>query len=209
MTPPPNKRLIIGIVGLAVVLMLVISTVLFTTEIDRIREAKETRATVMGELPDFALINQEGRRVGRSDLLGHVNVVSFIFTNCTGPCSGLTAQVARLQEDWETVPDVRFVSISVDPERDDPQVLAAYARKFGAKVDRWQFLTGEKARVYDLIRNGFRASVEESADPHQILHSLKFAVVDRRGRIRAYLDGESKSLLADARLVVRRLLAEN
>ncbi len=209
MTDVLNKRLIIGIVGFAIVLMLAISGILFTNEIARIREEKATRATVMGELPDFSLINQQGKRVGRSDLLGRVNVVSFMFTECAGPCPALIGQIARLRDDWKSIPDVQFVSISVDPERDVPEVLAAYALRFGAKDDRWHFLTGEEARVYDLIRNGFRASVDESDGPHQILHSLKFAVVDKRGRIRAYLDGASKTMLDDARLVVRRLLAEN
>ena len=209
MTVPSNKRLIIAIAGLAVVMMVTVSVVLFKKEVTRIREEKAKRASIMGELPDFSLTNQAGERIGRSDLLDRVNVVYFVFTNCAGPCPALTSMMSRIQKDWISVSDVQFVSITVDPDRDSPEVLNKYAAGFDFDSERWHFLTGDKDRVYDLIKNGFRAEVTESDGPHEIMHSLRFALVDRKGRIRAYLDGESESLLIDLRPMVRRLLAEN
>ena len=204
-----NRRLIIGIAALAVLLMLAVSVAMFRSEISRIRAEKQRRAKTMGQLPDFSLVNQSGRSVTRSDLLGHVIIVDFVFTRCQGPCPALSDQMARLQDAWFRLPEVKLVSISVDPEWDKPEVLSAYAERYGAKGSVWHFLTGEKSRVYDLIRNGFRASVEVTDGPHQILHSTQLAVVDKRGRIRAYLDGDSPTLRMDATPVVRRLLAEN
>jgi protein SCO1/2 len=204
-----DRRLIIGIVGLAIILMLTVSVVLFTKEVSRIREEKTKRASIMGELPDFSLTNQTRTRVGRSDLLSRINIVNFIFTHCEGPCPALTSQMVLLQKDWVSVPDVQFVTITVDPERDSPDVLARYTEQRKIDTSRWHFLTGESDRVFDLIKNGFRADLKESDGSHEVMHSLRFALVDRKGRIRAYLDGESKDLVANLRPMVRRLLAEN
>ena len=209
MTAPSNKRLIIATVGFAIVMMVTVSVILFRKEVARIREEKAKRASIMGELPDFSLTNQAGERIGRSDLLNRVNLVNFVFTNCAGPCPALTSKMSLIQKDWVSVSDVQFVSITVDPDRDSPEALRKYAAGFDFDPERWHFLTGDKARVYDLIKNGFLADVTASDGPHEIMHSLRFALVDRRGRTRAYLDGESKSLLTDLRPMVRRLLAEN
>jgi cytochrome oxidase Cu insertion factor (SCO1/SenC/PrrC family) len=205
----PNRRLIFGIAGLAVVLMLTVTVVLFRQELTRVREAKLRRATIMGEIPDFRLVDQRGLPIGRDDLLGRIQIVNFVFTNCGGPCPALTEKMATLQNAWLSLPDVEFISISVDPVRDTPAVLADYAARFGAIDGRWRFLTGEPDRVLDLVRKGFKAAVSESEGEHQIEHSRKFAVVDRRGRIRAYLDADTQHLLADAGPIIRRLMAEN
>ena len=209
MTLPEDRRLIIWIVGLAFILMVAVSVVLFTSELARIRAEKAKRASIMGDLPDFSLTNQHRKLVGRSDLLERVNIVNFIFTQCGGPCPDLTSQMNLLQKDWGSVLDVQFVSITVDPERDSPDVLFRYVVKQGLDTIRWHFLTGEKDQVYDLIRKGFRAEIGESDGPHEISHSLLLALVDRKGRIRAYLDGKSEDLTSEVRPMVKRLLAEN
>lgn len=209
MNGTPSRRMILGAVGVSVVLMLTVTVVLFTQEVRRLQAEKAQRASVMGALPDFALIDQAGQTVTRDDLLGRVLVVSFVFTRCAGPCPDLVRQMGVLNSAWGSVEDVAFVSITVDPGFDTPEVLADYARRAGAEDKRWTFLTGSPDRVVDLVRNGFRSSVAPSDGTHQIEHSLKFAVVDRRGRIRAYLDGTSERLISDAQPIVRRLLAEN
>ena len=95
-----------------------------------------------------------------------------------------------LQAPLRKYKDARLVSFSVDPERDTPPVLSEYAERYLADEDRWLFLTGEKPRVYAVIREGFQlgvGGVEEGTD--QIMHSLRFALVDKKGRVRAYYDG--------------------
>ena len=83
-----------------------------------------------------------------------------------------------------------LVSLSVDPEHDTPAVLDEYAQRFGADPDRWWFLTGDRATIYELIRDRFKLSVMENpaTDPdgrgEAIAHSDRLALVDRgqRGR---------------------------
>jgi cytochrome oxidase Cu insertion factor (SCO1/SenC/PrrC family) len=117
---------------------------------------------VFGTLPDFSLIERGGRRVTLADFRGKVWIASFIYTHCTDTCPLQSARMARLQEDLRAEPDVRLVSITVDPERDTPRVLAEYAARFSADRDRWLFLTGGKMAIYALAQEGFHLP---AADP--------------------------------------------
>jgi protein SCO1/2 len=106
---------------------------------------------------------------------------------------------------------VAFLSISSDPEKDTPEVLSLYSKKFGAD-GRWNFLTGSKAAIYKLAIEGFKLSLQEdvgAAEP--ITHSTKLALVDSNGWVRGFYEGvgeESKG--ASARLTedIRELLKE-
>jgi cytochrome oxidase Cu insertion factor (SCO1/SenC/PrrC family) len=113
-------------------------------------------------LPDFSLVAGDRRPVTRADLLGKVWVANFIYTHCTDTCPLQSARMADLQKEF-TDPALRFLSISVDPARDTPAVLTAYAARFGAG-ERWWFLTGEKAPIYRLVQEGFHLSVEDPSD---------------------------------------------
>lgn len=120
-----------------------------------------------GEVPDFALLEHSGKQVRRADLLGKVWIVNFIFTRCTAECPLMSSQMARLQDSLAREPDVRLVSITVDPEHDTPAVLARYAQNFAAQPQRWWFLTGDKAAIYRLVREGFHLSLVAPTDASQ------------------------------------------
>jgi cytochrome oxidase Cu insertion factor (SCO1/SenC/PrrC family) len=128
-------------------------------------EPSSGRLPVYGSLPDFALTDQRGRPVRRADLQWKVWVASFIFTNCPDECPLMTAELAQLQSDLASIPDLRFVSISVDPERDTPALLSQYADRFNADPERWLFLTGDKWAIYRLAREGFRVGIVDPAEP--------------------------------------------
>ncbi len=136
-------------------------------------------------LPDFALLERSGRTVRLADLLGKVWIADFIFTRCPGPCPELTRQMQGLAAALPR--EARFVSFSVDPTFDTPQVLTTYADSYGADAERWLFLTGERKEVYSLIREGFSLTVEE--EPGGVAHSLRFVLVDRAGRIQGWYKG--------------------
>jgi protein SCO1/2 len=120
---------------------------------------------VYGSVPDFALIDQRGRPVQRGDFEGKVWIASFIFTQCPDECPLMTAEMARLQSNLAHLADLRFVSISVDPDRDTPAVLAQYAKRFDADSGRWFFLTGDKQAIYRLAREGFRLGIVDPSEP--------------------------------------------
>ena len=190
----------------ATLLMLTVGAFLFLREVKAIRA--QSRLPVLGNVPDFMLVERSGTDVALSDLLGRVWVADFIFTHCAGPCPLLSAQMQALQAPLKEMPDARLVSFSVDPERDTPGALSEYAHRYLADEDRWLFLTGDKARVYSVIREGFQlgvGGVEEGTD--QIMHSLRFALVDKKGRVRAYFDGTDpglpKKLLPELRMLLK------
>lgn len=76
----------------------------------------------------------------------------------------MSSHMARLQDALTAEPDVRLVSITVDPEHDTPEVLAQYAQSFAARPQRWWFLTGDKAAIYRLVREGFHLGLLDPTD---------------------------------------------
>ena len=168
MKEPASIRQPIGRALLLAALAGIFGTALWTWQGLRPGKGGEDRPLeglkVFGTVPDFSLIQRDGRRITLADLRGKVWIANFIYTHCTDTCPLQSAQMAQLQEGWKTEPDVRLVSITVDPEQDTPEVLSEYANRFGADRDRWLFLTGEKRALYALAVEGFRLSV---ADPEE------------------------------------------
>lgn len=145
----------------------------------------------MGALPDFHLVERSGRSLSRRDLRGHSWIADFIFTQCGGACPAMTARLVRLRR--EVPPDVAFVSFTVDPAHDTPEVLARYADAFHAD-QTWLFATGAQTDLYALSTQGFKLAAMElppgdrSGGDGPFLHSSKLALVDALGVIRGYYD---------------------
>lgn len=155
----------------------------------------DTALEDFGLVPDFTLVAQTGDSVRLADLRGQVWVADFIFTNCASTCPMMTAQLARLEKSLAGRQGIRMVSFSVDPERDTPAKLAEYAAGYGAKPERWLFLTGDKQRIRRLSIEGFHLAVndpspeEVARGAEAVLHSTRLVLVDGGGRIRGYFDG--------------------
>ncbi len=170
-----------------------------------------------GTVPDFSLIERSGRPLKLSDLRGKVWIVNFIYTNCTDTCPVQSAEMAKLQAAVTEREDVRLVSISVDPERDTPEVLSRYAERFKADPDRWLFLTGGREEIYRLAQEGFLLSavpvstisgVDISAvDSNAVIHSSRFVLVGLQGRIRGYYDSRDTEALKRLRNDIDRLIS--
>lgn len=157
---------------------------------------------VLGSLPDFTLIDSSRRPFNAQELRGKVCIVDFIFTRCSGACPVMTSQMAVLQNKLNRRPDwdrIRLVSISVDPQHDQPDVLAQYARLAHADPDHWLFLTGPQHDVWSLIKDGFKLPVFDNPSDiaMPIAHSQKFVLIDPRGRIRGYYDGQTEESCGD------------
>jgi cytochrome oxidase Cu insertion factor (SCO1/SenC/PrrC family) len=141
-----------------------------------------------GTAPDFELVNQDGQPFGSAQLRGKIWIADFIFTSCPGPCPIISTRMSELQKPLEKS-DVHLVSFTVDPEKDTPQVLHAYAERLQAQPGRWDFLTGPRSTIYNLSRNGFKLAVSDGSEETGVpLHSTRMLLVDRRGEIRGYYD---------------------
>jgi protein SCO1 len=144
------------------------------------------------ELVDFSLTDRTGRTVTRSDLTGKFLVVDFLFTSCSLTCPVVNGHMAEIQKLTTNQPDVKLLSLTVDPRDDTTDVLAKYGLQFGADPNRWLMLTGEKSELYHLIGTSFLSQDENDPFtymPGNFSHTERIAVVDSRGNVRAYFDG--------------------
>ena len=174
-------------------------------------KAKEVgRLAKIGPAPEFTLTNTDGGRLSLGDLRGKVVAVTFIYATCTDTCPLLTAKMAgmqtRLGRDFGS--KVRFVSITVDPERDTSQILTQYARNHGADPAGWAFLTGTPAEVRDVGRRyGIYARKTEQGD---VDHTFLTSIVDQQGTLRVQYLGvrfDPEEFLRDLRSLLREAKA--
>lgn len=161
----------------------------------------------IGPAPAFALVDQDGKPLSTGDLRGKAVVVSFIYTTCGGVCPATTHKMFTIQEAlkkeglWNG--KIQFISISLDPERDTPDVLKRYAAAYDSDLAAWHFLTGEPKDVARVVNDwGMWARKNEQG----ILdHPSRIFLVDPRGRIREIYSLEflnPETVLSDAREVL-------
>jgi protein SCO1/2 len=133
--------------------------------------------------PEFELVDQAGAPVSLAGLRGRVLLVDFVYTHCPGPCPILTGTHVAVQRALppELAERVHFVSISLDPARDTPEALRAYAVARGADLARWSFLTGDPDAVADVLqRYGVGAKPGKNGE---IDHLVITYLVDGEGRV--------------------------
>lgn len=169
-------------------------------------EGKHARLSKIGPAPDFTLTNQDGQSLSLARLRGKVAVVTFIYASCTDTCPLLTAKMAgiqkRLGSDFGS--RVYFISVTVDPERDTPEVLGRYARAHGANLGGWAFLTGSPAQIRDVSRSyGIFVKKQERGD---VDHTFLTSIIDADGILRVQYLGvrfDPEEMLRDIRSLLR------
>ena len=139
---------------------------------------------VIGEAPDFVLRGQDDAKIALDQFRGKAVAVTFIFASCSATCPILTAKMAAVQDQLgsDFGRKIVFLSITVDPDHDTPEVLQRYAVTFGAKPIGWKFLTGSPAVIQDIERQYgvFAARTQDGKLDHTNLTSL----VDPQGMLR-------------------------
>ena len=172
------------------------------------------------KVPDFALVNQDGKRIHLSSFHGSVLLVTFIYTRCPFPdfCPYVSknfAQIyAALRKDPALRSKIQLLSVSFDPKYDTPAVLRSYGQTFsqitgGDPFDRWEFATvppKELPKVADFF------GLYYDPQPGVIVHSLSTTVVSPEGAVyKWYEDNDWKpaDLLADAAQALQQANAES
>ncbi|MBI3466307.1 MAG: SCO family protein [Planctomycetes bacterium] len=147
----------------------------------------ESRLAVIRTAPNFTLTNQDGSTTRLSDLKGKVLLVSFIFTTCNGTCPATTHRMDQVQRELKSrglLRDdrVRFLSISLDPGRDTPEVLRRYMQLYAVDATNWSFLTGSPSEVEQVLA-AWGMWVRPTANG-QLDHPSRIFLVDAQGRVR-------------------------
>ena len=145
---------------------------------------------VLGQLPEFALVDQDQQPFSRESMEGSLWVSAFVFTHCRSTCPRLTAHMKGLQSRLSDVPSVHLVSVSVDPRNDTPEGIKAYMTKNGLEERNWRFVTGDEEAIRHLVVDGFRVGLGDddsaAAGADEVMHSNSFVLVDDAARVRGY-----------------------
>jgi protein SCO1 len=166
----------------------------------------------LGTVGEFWLTNQNGRSFSEQDLNAKVWVAAFMFTRCPSICPEMTRRMRHLQEQAQKrdIP-LNFVSFSVDPENDTPEVLWRFAAQYGADTKTWTFLTGDNAVIRKAAEDGFKIGVEGTLRPGAehlgITHGTHLVLLDQNRTIRGYYQSSEpaklEQLLNDADSLAR------
>jgi protein SCO1 len=143
-------------------------------------ERRELRVPV----PDFILEDHNGVPLSFESLRGHAIIINFMYTSCPDICPLLTASVKRVQDQLSASEqnNVRFLSITTDPEIDTPAILRAYAERHGVDLSNWSFLTGQ-LQTLAKVWQSFGVTVRKQAKG-LIDHTTLTTIVDAEGRMR-------------------------
>lgn len=168
----------------------ILLTLIFGLLLSGCTKRKAEDVPVFNALPEFTLVDQNEEAFTRDTMKGDIWVSAFVFTHCRSTCPRLTAHMKGLQARLSDVPSANFVSVSVDPRNDTPEVIKAYMTKNELDERNWRFVTGEEDAIRHVVVEGFRVpmgdetSVAEGGD--DIMHSNSFVLVDPQARVRGY-----------------------
>jgi protein SCO1 len=176
-----------------IIWLTILSIVLLIIGIFLVKQIAPTRGQlpILGQLADFHFTESGGQPFGLNELKGKINVVDFMFTSCPMVCPAMTAKMSSFYQAFAADTNVRFVSITVDPQTDSLPVLRAFAIDHAITDNRWVFLRGPIEDVITLSEKGFMLSADRLPGGH----STRFILVDSQGGIRGYYDsGDDLSL---------------
>jgi protein SCO1/2 len=144
-------------------------------------------------IDEFSFINQNNDTITKDSLTGSIYVANFFFTSCPSICPIMTKNMSYLQDKLSVYPDIRFLSHTVDPDNDTPEKLHSYVNLMQQKnisidLSNWDFLTGDKDKLYQTAANYFVNASADSLAPGGFLHSEYFILIDKQGRVRSGID---------------------
>jgi protein SCO1/2 len=151
---------------------------------------------LIGAAPKFELKNQNNLTISDETYEGKVYVLEFFFTTCPTICPKMNLSMLEIEKTFFGNPNFGIASISIDPEHDTPTVLKSHRDLLGVKSENWNFLTGDKAYIFDLSIKGFNLYAGENNKARGgFEHSGLFALIDKKGNIRCRRDGYGNPIM--------------
>lgn len=170
----------------------------------KIVEGKELDHTI----PPFFFHNQDSVAVNNEVLSDYIYLADYFFTSCPSICPKVKKQVLRVYEEFKDEEMLKFVSITMDPKRDDVAALKTYATNLGVDHNKWWFLTGDKEATLNLSSSFFIVAYEDASVPGGFDHSGKIILVDKSGKVRAFAEGTDPEDVDKIFNKIRRLINE-
>jgi len=158
--------------------------------------ANEDQLIKIGPAPKFELINQDNQKITNESYKGKVYVLEFFFSTCPTICPKMNQSMLLIEKKFFGNPNFGIVSITIDPEHDTPKVLKDHSKLLGVKSSNWNFLTGDKAYIFNLANKGFNLYAGENKKVvGGFEHSGLFALIDKNGNIRCRNDDFGNPIL--------------
>lgn len=161
--------------------------------IKKVVDGKEVEQTIYPVIPDFSFINEDGEVVTEKDFKNKVYVADFFFVTCPTICPVMKKNMLTVYNEYKENPEVKILSHTIDPEHDTPEVLKKYATDLGISGKMWQFVTGDKEKIYDIGQKHYMVSaLEDSSQAGGYIHSGAFVLIDKDRHIRGMYDGTTE-----------------
>jgi protein SCO1/2 len=156
------------------------------------------------EVPDFALVDHNGKLIRFHQYRGKTLLLTFIYTRCPLPdyCPLMTsnfAEIHRSLKEAALLEKAYLLCVSIDPEYDKPAVLKAYGSEHAPGFDHWGFASGSSEQVR-AVADYF--GLEYRTENDQVIHNLVTALIDPEGKVRKLYSGNQwkpAEVLADLR----------
>jgi protein SCO1 len=146
--------------------------------------------TLYHTVGSFKFINQFGDSISDKTIANKMYVADFFFATCESICPKMSDQLKRVQNSFLNDTNFLILSHTVNPSNDNVQVLNEYGGKYGAMINKWHLMTGDKKSIYDLAKTSYLVNaLEDDGSEQGFLHSETFLLVDAERRLRGIYDG--------------------
>ena len=174
--------------------------------VKKVVDGREVEETIYPKIPDFSFQNQNGETVTGKSFDGKIYVADFFFTTCPTICPVMKKNMLKVYALYKGSPEIRILSHTIDPEHDTVEVLKQYAKDIGVTGTMWQFVTGDRQKIYDIgQKHYFITAREDPNEPGGHLHSGHFILVDKNKHVRGMYDGTTdagtEQLLEDIKVL--------
>lgn len=160
-------------------------------------------------IDDFEFTDQLQRKVTNQNFEGCVYVANFFFATCPSVCPRVNSNLQRVYDRYKTNPKVKFISHTIDPDHDKPEILLQYAKSLNVNNDKWYFVTGIKDSLYALAYRSYLIRAGQGdAMPVSFEHDPTLTLVDNNRHIRATVDGLAPEKMDELIDAIQLLLTE-
>ena len=147
--------------------------------------------TVYHKVGEFVLYNQHGKKITWQDFDSSILIANIFFASCPEVCPEMNKQVQVIAEEYVNEPQVKFLTVTIDPETDSVPVIKDYSDYYKADLYKRTFATGSKTEIYDWAINDLLLATEQcGAD---FIHDYRIVIIDKSRRIRAILPTRART----------------
>ncbi len=172
-------------------------------------DGKPVADTIYQTVPDFEFTNQEGKLINQDIVKDKIYIADFFFVTCPTICPRMKKNLLKVYETFKDNPEIMLLSHTIDPEHDSVSVLHDFASRLGADSKQWEFLTGNREKIYELAEHGYYATaLADSTEPGGYVHSGGLILVDKKRRVRGIYDGTVESATSQLILDITTLMHE-